>query len=576
MLRRVLIAAALLAGLLAPPAAAQIGEHALLMPGVTYDREVEFTPHGPVVLHVITAPKPDGSLYQLAPVLSNDAVVATDRLTAMEKSLSTQATVAGVNGDYFESNPGDPSGIVIRNSVLDSPPLAGRSSIGVGADGTVQAARVAFSGIWKGTGQRRPLTLNRPPAAGPVTLYTSAWGPATPPEQNVVADVIPSLPPTRPNADLIGTVSQAATAGGVAIPPGGAVLVARGGQAPILARDAPAGTTVFLRLSLTPDWSGLAGAIGGGPVLVQGGKPIFRAKEAFGPGLLNPRAARSAVGQLADGRILLVTTDGGTAGYSVGMTNFELALALVRLGAVTACALGSGQPASMSFDGSLLSRPAGLGEAPIADALALLYTGVYIPAFDPVISPNGDGVEETLALTYKVVHPSTVTATISGDGGRQVLETGLQQPGLHTFTFDGKRSDGSALPEGGYRFSVVATDDTGRTSSAQRPFALNDTLGALATSPPLVRITGTRHAVLAVTFTLARPATVTATVETRSGIVVRTLNSTTLPGGPQKLLWDGRTAAGTRAFDGAYLVRVRADNAIGHVELTQPFTARRG
>src|SRR6476646_5290481 len=62
----------------------------LLMPGVTYAKRVQFTPHGPVVLNVITAPKP-GGLYSLAPALSNDSLVGREKLTDMEKRLSTAA-----------------------------------------------------------------------------------------------------------------------------------------------------------------------------------------------------------------------------------------------------------------------------------------------------------------------------------------------------------------------------------------------------------------------------------------------------------------------------------------------------
>jgi flagellar hook assembly protein FlgD len=574
---RLIVIAALFAGLAAPSAYAQDPAPTLLAPGITYERQVEFTPHGPVVLHVTTTPRPDGSLYRLTPVLSNGAVVATDRLTAMEKELAAQGVAVGVNGDYFDANPGDPKGIVIRDGALDSPPAAGRSSAGIGADGALQVARVTFNGIWRGTGQRRPLTINQPPAAGPVTLYTSAWGPSTPPEAGVVADVIPSLPPTRPNQDLIGTVSQVAPGGGVPIPPGGAVLVARGNQAPILGREAPVGTTLFLRLALTPDWGGMAGAIGGGPVLVRDGKPVFRANEDISGSLLNPRASRSAVGQLRDGRVLLVTTDGGLPGYSVGMTNFELALALVRLGAVQAMALGSGTSASMAFDGSLLSRPAGRAEAEISDALVLLYTGVYVPALsDTVISPNGDGVGETLNLSYRLARPSTVTATVVGARARQILDSGLQQPGLHTFTFAGKTADGATLAEGDYRFTVTATDDQGRQSSAERAFGLNETLAALTVSPATAQIRKSSRSSLAIAFTLSRQSTVTATIETRSGVVVRTLDAGKLPAGPQKLVWDGRTDGGSLAFAGAYVVRVAAVNGIGRIDLTQPFAARRG
>ena len=71
-------------------------------------------------------------------------------------------------------------------------------------------------------------------------------------------------------------------------------------------------------------------ASGGGPVLVRAGKPVFRANEQFTPDQLLARTARTAVGQLADGRLLLVTVDGAQPGYSAGVTNFELALELVE------------------------------------------------------------------------------------------------------------------------------------------------------------------------------------------------------------------------------------------------------
>src|SRR5262245_12876535 len=298
------------------------------MPGVGYERQVEFTRHGPVVLNVVTAPKPDGSLYALQPALSNEAIVATEKLTDVEKRVAAGATVVGVDADYFRANPGRPSGMLMRGGVLDSAPAVGRSSLGIGPDGTIRIGRVAFSGTWQGSGQRRPLLLNAPPRAGTTTLYTSAWGPETPAETGVAEAVIAPLPPSAPNRVLTGAVTQVVGAGPIAIPPGGAVLVSRGAQAGHLTAEAPVGATVSVRL--TPDWSGLTGAVGGGPVLVRDGKPVFRADELFGGPLLNARTTRGAVGQLRDGRIVLAVVDGGRSGYSVGMTNFELAQALVR------------------------------------------------------------------------------------------------------------------------------------------------------------------------------------------------------------------------------------------------------
>ena len=74
---------------------------------------------------------------------------------------------------------------------------------------------------------------------------------------------------------------------------------------------------------------------------------------------------------------------------------------------------------------------------------------------------------------------------------------------------------------------------------------------------------------------VARAAKVTATIETKNGIVIRKLDQRTFGAGPQRLVWDGRTSGGGLSFSGAYVVRIAAENAVGEVELTQAFTARR-
>jgi hypothetical protein len=551
-LRKLLIAAVALAFAAAPAqgASKQVSAQSLLMPGVSYQRQVEFTPHGPVVLDVVTTPKPDGSLYTLAPVLSNNAIVGTEKLTDMQKALSATTTTVGVNGDFFTPSPGKPSGILMRGGILESAPVSNRSSLGIAADGTLTVRTVAFDGTWRGNNQRRQLDLNAPPVNGHTTLYTAAWGPSTPVETGVVVDIIPSLPALVPNKVASGVVSQVGTGGPTPIPPGGAVLVSRGGQAPHLAAEAPAGTTVEIRPTLTPNWSTMTSALGGGPLLVSNGKAVFRAREAFGDAVLNQRSPRSAIGQLSDGRLLLVTAEGGTSAYSAGMTNFELAVAMARLGARTAMALGTGTTASMAFDGTLLTRPTGGGEQPVSDALLLSYGGVYAaPPSAATLSPNGDGVDDVETFAYKLVRPSTVTATVVGpDRTPRVLFQGAQPAGVQTVPWDG-----AGAAEGNWRFSVTAVDDAARTTTAERSFSLNQTLARLQVAR--------RAGGLTATFDLAHAASVTVTVERANGIVVATLLSKKdLDEGAQTATWNGTVGSG-------YRVRVVASNTVGKATL---------
>ncbi len=318
-------------------------------------------------------------------------------------------------------------------------------------------------------------------------------------------------------------------------------------------------------------------ALGGGPVLVRDGRPVFDAGEDFSTSQLMPRQARTAVGQLRDGRILLVVADGGQPGYSVGMSNFELAIALARLGAVTGAALGSGAPSGMAFDGRLLDRPSAVGgEAPLADALLLSYEGVYTaPPNEPVLSPNGDGVAESETLSYKLARTATVDAQLLGPDGRSyVVDKGQHPPGTATFAFPGPEVGPAALPEGPYRWIVNATDDLGRPSTIERDFLLDNTLSRLTLDSTLVRV-GPTGGALQIAFTLLHPATIVATVETTSGAILRTLTTADLQPGPVTLSWDGRDSRGRLARSGKALVRIRGTNAIGTVDLTAPFAVKR-
>ena len=71
----------------------------------------------------------------------------------------------------------------------------------------------------------------------------------------------------------------------------------------------------------------------------------------------------------------MVVVDGRQAGYSVGMTTFEMALTMVRLGAVRAMQLDGGGSSTLAFDGKVLNRPSDGRERPISTGSASIATG---------------------------------------------------------------------------------------------------------------------------------------------------------------------------------------------------------
>jgi exopolysaccharide biosynthesis protein len=459
MLRRVLIVAVACTAVAAPAASAQIRGQTLV-PGVVYSRQVEVTSHGPVALNVVSAPRPTG-LYSIRAALSQGAVPGRARLTDMEKEVSATATVVGINADYFKSRWGTPASLVVRGGVLAAD-ANGRSAAGFDADGALHVDRVSLSATWKGMDQYRTMGFNEPPGKPNTTLYTPAWGAKTPAEPDATEVVLAPFPPALPNRILSAPVVQVVQGGGQPIPVDGAVLVARGADAKTLTAQAPVGGTVSVRLVLTPAWSDVVEAVGGGPGLVRDGRPVFRANEPFPARQLFTRTARSAIAQTSDGHILLAAVDGGRRGYSTGMTNFELALALARLGAVKACALGTGPATTLAFDGKLLNRPSGRGETAIADALLIEYGGVYVPQL-----PASVATGKTVTLAYKVVRPSTVTATLTGpDGTTVTIDSAAHAAGTYS-------SDWTAASPGRWTFTVTAVDNLHRSTSAERTFTVS-------------------------------------------------------------------------------------------------------
>ena len=592
MLRLALVSSVVAVGALlaAGPAATQ---QTALFPGVTYENGVQFTPHGPVAIRVVRGPKPVG-LYRLRTTLSNETVLGRETVSSMQRRLASQATMVGVNGDFSRFADGNPSGIMLRDGVLIAPPNGKRSSAGIGLDGVLDVRRVAFRGTWRGTGQRRSLThFNDVPGKNGIALLTSDYGRTTPRIAGSYAVVLSPFPASVPNADLVAPVTAATADVPVRLAPGTAAILARGNAAVRLRAEAAVGSTLTLRLILAPDWSTVSDAIGGGPVLVRDGKPVYRANEAFTVSQIAPRHPRTAIGQLADGRILLVVVDGRQPGYSVGMTTFEMALTMARLGAVRAMQLDGGGSSTIAFEGHVLNSPSDGRERPISTALMLQYYGVYaLPPLEQVVSPNGDGVAEAQELSFKVVRPSTTTATLTApDGAIAWQEAAVpRDPGTYEVAFPPLPPPPPPPPPGGtpppqpttpvepvegrWTLTVTGLDDQGLSSTATRRFWVNSTLASLRVAPGrvVVRPTGGR---VDIRWTQARASRAKVTIETAEGIVVRTVSNTPVQAGEQAVIWDGRAGNRKPVGTGRYVARVTATNELGVVSLTQFVTVRR-
>jgi len=245
--------------------------------------------------------------------------------------------------------------------------------------------------------------------------------------------------------------------------------------------EAPVGTTVTTRLILQPAWTGVVSALGGGPrARAEAASPCSGRSRDFTKRPDQPaRPARAGVGQLADGRVILVAVDGNQPGYSVGLTSFELAQTLARLGAVTRLRgrPPAGRSPSPSTDSCSTARAIPAGSVSSRKRLLIQYYGVYA-APPPLALVNGDPRQgRAVAL---VQDRAPVEGGRAADRARTMWRGPLEtkraaRPRLvRVYLFDVRRRGQTGTG------TSPATDDLGRTSTIDRPFRYDTTLRAVS------------------------------------------------------------------------------------------------
>lgn len=183
----------------------------------------------------------------------------------------------------------------------------------------------------------------------------------------------------------------------------------------------------------------------------------------------------------------------------------------------------------------------------------------------PTVTPNGDGVRETVALPYSVSEPGTVTAVVTDAGGSVVRTITVPAgTGEGQLAWDGRTGAGAAVADGRYTITLTPSDVAGNQGA---PATVNvDVYGAFKalTRAPSLFFPQDGDALAAkvkAAFTLLAPATVNIRVLDRAGAVVRTgLADKALVAGPGTWTWDGRDDAGAFVARGTYRIAVTATN----------------
>ncbi len=358
---------------------------------------------GPWTVSVLEV-SPEKWRGEMEPSLANGIVPGREKLTDMA---AKKKAIAGINGGYFvmgsqDGTEGDLAGVSVINGELISEAVKGRTSLLIGKDNTSKISSVRTKLTVKGTkGMPAELDgLNRDPGrirgcGGVGDLETSL-----PKHDFTCTDedeliqynsVFGKRAPEGPGAEAVmdstGRVVTVHKSRGADIPFGGSVVAGTGQSAAWLQEHAVIGKKLHVGKMVFADnkpvpASKKMGIINGGPRLLKNGKVFIDAtKEGFhqpdDPEFFyrfgERRNPRTIAGIKPNGNILLVTVDGRSPGYSIGMNFDEEAHLMKSLGAVDAVNLDGGGSTGMVMNSRLVTDPSdAAGERPIGDGILLV------------------------------------------------------------------------------------------------------------------------------------------------------------------------------------------------------------
>jgi len=133
--------------------------------------------------------------------------------------------------------------------------------------------------------------------------------------------------------------------------------------------DSPENGTINLKRTIPyfKKWK-MQTAVGGGPVLVQGGRIKITNEEEvkFTGKQINDTHPRTCMGYTADGRLIIMAIEGRFPGIAMGATLEEEARLLIDIGCVEALNLDGGGSSCMLINGKETIKPSTAGaERPV-------------------------------------------------------------------------------------------------------------------------------------------------------------------------------------------------------------------
>jgi flagellar hook assembly protein FlgD len=188
------------------------------------------------------------------------------------------------------------------------------------------------------------------------------------------------------------------------------------------------------------------------------------------------------------------------------------------------------------------------------------------------LTPNGDGIGESMGVSFSLSAPASVAAEVI-DADSRVVRTMASSfsygTGRASMAWDGRNASGHLVRDGRYRIRITATSP-GQQASKTRGIVVDRTLGHLQAAPTPFSPNGDgRLDSTAIGFQLARDADVRVRIMDGERTVAGVRPLGALAEGPASFAWGGRNRDGEVA-DGEYRALVEATTTLGTRTLSVP------
>jgi hypothetical protein len=380
---RLLLAAALLAVVAschAPPhSIAGLGAAEMVAPGVELYRSGDgslVSGMGPIAVSLLRL---DPHRITLTSALSNGEVLSAETVDGIARRLGA---VAAINGGFFNSQNGEPAGLLKVAGELVSDATAPRAAVIIHTPPLAPteltfdqlAAKVTMTFTAEGREWTVPVNgVDTTRARGRLMLYTPAYHADT--------DTAPTGTEWVLDGSPLRVVDVRMNFGHTRIPPKGAVLSFGGTDLP----ESLAALVEDVAVSFDITWKSTHGLsddrlddaahiVNGAGLLRRDGQVLteWRVEGLNERTFTGARHPRTLVGLDREGFIWLAAVDGRQPDYSIGMTFADLQRLCDRLELVSAVNLDGGGSTTMVVNGQLVNRPSDpAGARPVSDAIVV-------------------------------------------------------------------------------------------------------------------------------------------------------------------------------------------------------------